>query len=114
MNEAATWVMISSAASMMLSLVLNIALLVVALVVARKRSGTAAALLAGAAGIFLFAALSPLAYAGASRFGAGTGDYAMVHTIVSLAFALVRAAGWVLLLIGIVKLANPGSPKPIP
>lgn len=114
MNEATTWAMIGNGASMALSLLLNIALLLVALVVARKRSNTAAALLAGAAGIFLFAALSPLAYAGAVRFGAETGDYLKVHTIVSLAFALVRAAGWVLLLIGIVKLANPGSPKPIP
>ena len=113
MTDSTIWVTIGSGISILLSLVLYTALLVVALVWVRKRDATAAWLMSGAAGTMALAALaSPLAYAGMARAVGATEDYLMLHGVVGIAFSLVRAAGWALLLVGIAKLARGGPDAP--
>lgn len=113
MNDATLLNMISSAMSTGLFILVNIAMLIAALTVVRRKSGTAAALIASAAGIFiLLSVLSPFVYAGSSRFGS-TEDFIKLHAVVGAAFAVVRAAGHVLLIGGVIKLAaSPKTPLP--
>lgn len=103
------WATIGNSLSMGISLLCYLALLVVALVFVGKRSGSAAAMMAGAAVVFLLTTIaSPFAHAGTARAGQ-VEDYAQMMGIVSLAFGVVRAAGWGMLLVGVVKLAGDRS-----
>jgi hypothetical protein len=97
---------ISSALGIGVSILLYVALLVVALTVVRKANSTASGLLAGAAGVSLVAVvLSPIAHMGASRAGEPS-DTIVIIAVLNLALMLVRAAGFVLLIVGIAKLAT--------
>ena len=99
-------VSISSGLGILISLALYVALLVVALTVVRKANGTASALLAGSAGVSLVVTiLSPIAHMGAARAGAAS-DTLAIMAVLNLALMLVRSAGFVLLLVGIAKLAT--------
>ncbi len=105
MSDAMWWATVGNAVSMGISLLCQLALLVVALVFVSKRSGSAAAMMAGAAVVFLLTTIaSPFAHAGTARAGQ-VEDYAQMLGVVNLAFGVVRAAGWGLLLVGIVKVA---------
>ena len=67
--------------------------------------------MSGSAGVYLLMTVaSPFAYAGVGRF-AGTDEYMMIHAVLSVSFALVRAAAWAMLLVGIVKLAADAKPE---
>lgn len=97
---------VSSGLGIVVGLVLDIALLVVALTIVRKANSTASGLLAGAAGVFLVVSiLSPIAHMGASRVG-GASDTIAIIAVLNLAFMLVRSAGFVLLIVGVAKLAS--------
>ncbi len=99
------WATLGNAVSTGISLLCHLALLVVALVFVGKRSGSAAALMAGAAVVFLITTIAaPFAHAGAARAGQPE-EYAQMIGVVNVAFGVVRAAGWGLLLVGIVKAA---------
>ena len=90
----------------------EVGLLVVALTVVRKRSGSACTLMSLAAGVFVLATLlSPLAYMGSARFGEAQGaeDVIKINAMLTVAFTIVRAGGWALLIAGIVRLAAPGE-----
>ena len=111
MSDPTVWMTLSSGFSIGLGFLLNLALLIVALAVVRKRSPTGAWLMSGAAGVYLLMSVaSPVAYAGVGRF-AGTDEYMMIHAVLSVSFALVRAAAWAMLLVGIVKLAADAKPE---
>jgi len=101
---------IASGASTVLFLLLQLGLLAVALTVVRKRSGSAGALMSLAAGVFfLTALLTPLAYMGSAHVSAAQGAEEMIkiNAVLTVAFAVVRAGGWGLLIAGIVRLAAP-------
>jgi hypothetical protein len=109
MSDAMLWATIGNFVSMGISLLCYLALLVVALVFVGKRSPSAAAMMAGAAVVFLLTTIaSPFAHAGTARAGQPE-DYAQVLGVVNLAFGVVRAAGWGLLLVGIVKVVSDRS-----
>jgi len=93
-------------------LLAELALLIVALTAVRKSRPDASSLIAGASGVFLFSTLiSPLAYAGLAATG-GMSNYALTTGVLSLALSFVRAIGWALLIIGVIKLATPTPSNP--
>lgn len=109
MSDATTWITLSHGLSIVVALLVDLALLVIAFAVVYKRDATAAWLTAGAAVVFLLATIaSPVASLGVSRAAGATEEMMRYQSVLSLAFTVVRTAGWALLLGGIVKLARAG------
>lgn len=103
-----------SAISTLLMFAVEVGLLVIALTVVKPRREDAVLPLAGGAGLHLFATvLWPIV----SSFvipAMGHGESTiLVYQVFSLFLSLVRTAGWVAILFGIVKLAGaPPAPGP--
>jgi len=112
MSGASLWAILGTAVGSILAIAVDVALLIIALTVVRKNRPDTVGFFAGAAGIFLFATLaSPLVTASTAFYGArGTGgvdQYVAISTLVGMAFAVFRTIAFVLLLIGIARLAQP-------
>jgi hypothetical protein len=101
-----------TAISTLLGLAVEVGLLVIALsIVKPRRSDAAMPLVAGAAAHLFATVLWPLvSYVIVPAIGRGE-DTIIVYQVTSLFLSLVRTAGWVAILYGIVKLAGapPGS-----
>ena len=97
---------VSSLISGSLAFILEVTLLVVALTIVRKRRADAGALIAASAGVQMFITLlTPIAYAVMSRLASGS--YLEMSVFLQIGFAVFRAIGAVLLILGIVRLADP-------
>ncbi len=97
---------VSSLITGSLAFILEATLLVVALTIVRKRRADASALIAASAGVQMFITLlTPIAYAVMGRLASGS--YLEMSVFLQIGFAVVRTIGAVLLILGIVRLADP-------
>lgn len=100
--------MLSSVVSLIsgsLSFLLDVSLLVVALTIVRKRRADAGILIAASAGVQLFASITVrIAYAVMASLA--TSDYRELSAVIQLGSAFANAIAMVLLILGLVKLAQ--------
>jgi hypothetical protein len=98
---------VSSLITGSLAFILEATLLVVALTIVRKRRADAGALIAASAGVqMLITLLTPIAYAVIARLAGGSSHLEM-SVFLQIGFAVLRAVGAVLLILGIARLADP-------
>jgi hypothetical protein len=97
---------VSSLITGSLAFILEVTLLVVALTIVRKRRADAGALIAASAGVQMFITmLAPIAYAVMGRLASGS--YMEMSVFLQIGFAVFHAIAAVLLILGIVRLADP-------
>ncbi|UJR86925.1 hypothetical protein [Sandaracinus amylolyticus] len=115
---AASWIaMLGSFAATLLSLALDVGLLIVALGPVRRHRPDVSGLLATAGCILALSTLcAPMLFAIgpmiASTAGASLGSTVALTTATSLFVAIVRAAGFAMVLAGIARLASPRRHDP--
>jgi hypothetical protein len=97
---------VSSLITGSLAFILEATLLIVALTIVRKRRADAGALIAASAGVQMFITLlAPIAYSVMGRLASGS--YLEMSVFLQIGFAVFRAIAAVLLILGIVRLADP-------
>jgi hypothetical protein len=98
---------VSSLITGSLAFILEVILLIVALTIVRKRRAEAGALIAASAGLQMFLTLlTPIAYSVMGRLTSGS-SYLEMSVVLQIGFAVFRSIGAVLLILGIVRLADP-------
>lgn len=105
---------LTSVVATLLALAVEVGLLVIALTIVKPRREDAVLPLAGGAGLHLFATIVwPIVTSLLVPMIGRTESTMGMYQVVSMVLTLVRTAGWVAILVGIVKLAN-ASPPPGP